>query len=186
MDNVITLSKATIGGMVQDTCTGREIQRRLGNNEAPTTWAKKQVKTGGLVEGLDYCLVLCHQNGNLETISNLQRPTHEYHFTVESTKSICMMSRTPTGRLIRDYFIECERQLKAVKPKTAMELVTEATILLAADVEVLKGDVQALKARNKVHDLENAKFAIQAMLDDAKASSYFFNPALVASPFGGN
>ena len=43
------------------------------------------------------------------------KPKIEYMLTIECAKHIALMSRTQVGRVVRDYFIECERDRRRSK-----------------------------------------------------------------------
>lgn len=48
-----------------------------------------------------------------EKVSAKGRPAKDIRLSVEGFKMFAMIARTPQGRKVREYFIECERQLKA-------------------------------------------------------------------------
>jgi phage anti-repressor protein len=41
------------------------------------------------------------------------RPAHQISLSIEGFKNWAMMSKTEVGKLVRRYFLECERQLKS-------------------------------------------------------------------------
>ena len=83
---------------------------------------KFQIERAGLVENEDYARAstsLLHpvdlnqqvgvlsQKGENLTVG---RPRVEYFLSMEAAKHIAMMNSSPIGRVIRQYFIECERR----------------------------------------------------------------------------
>ena len=82
----------------------------------------------GFVETLDW-------QGFQENSGKLGgRPSKKIMLTVDAAKSFCMMANTETGKQVRLYFIECERQLKEIvqspaksmSQMDAMEIANEA------------------------------------------------------------
>jgi phage anti-repressor protein len=43
------------------------------------------------------------------------RPSDSYMLTIDTFKCLAMMARTEKGKEVRQYFLECERELKAIK-----------------------------------------------------------------------
>lgn len=107
----IPISERQIDGELIKTCDGRELQAELGVTKDYTNWAKAQIKRARLVEDRDF--VKLAQKGALSATGQTR---HEYHFTVEAAKHIAMMSGTERGSEVREYFLACERQAKAVPP----------------------------------------------------------------------
>jgi phage anti-repressor protein len=48
-----------------------------------------------------------------EKVPTKGRPSENIRLSIEGFKMFAMIARTPQGRKVREYFIECERQLKA-------------------------------------------------------------------------
>lgn len=105
----IPISEHQIEGELIKTCDGRELQAELGVTKDYTTWAKAQIKRARLVESRDYLLT---QEG--EQLPSGTKWKSAYHFTIDAAKHIAMMSGTARGSEVRDYFLTCERQAKAV------------------------------------------------------------------------
>jgi phage anti-repressor protein len=42
------------------------------------------------------------------------RPGHSYQLTIDAFKCLAMMANTEKGKEVRQYFLECERELKAI------------------------------------------------------------------------
>lgn len=107
----IAINSRQIGDELTPTVSGRELHRELGIGKDYTNWAKAQIRRGGFIENSDF-VVHAQKGVNLAG----GRPTVEYHFTVEAGKHIGMLSGTPKGREVREYFLDCERRLKAAMP----------------------------------------------------------------------
>lgn len=107
-----------------------------------------------------------------ETRKNLVggRPTVKYHLTVDCAKSFCMMARTDTGKQVRFYFIECERQLKIAlqQPTRTLSFVENLELANAALTRQIN---QCRNTANKP-GLANIieQYSQPNMLDAAKAT----------------
>lgn len=108
--NIPIAQREIVGELVQ-TFDGRDLHADLGVAKDYTNWAKAQIKRARLVENKDY--VKLAQKGALSATGQTR---HEYHFTLEAGKHIGMMSGTPRGSEVREYFLACERQAKAAMP----------------------------------------------------------------------
>lgn len=76
----------------------------------------------GFIEGIDFCSFLSESIGG--------RPAKEYILSLDCAKSIAMVQRSDKGRQIRTYFIEAEKQFKAIAtPTQVQELYNRITVL---------------------------------------------------------
>lgn len=119
----IPLTDSEIGGATVQTVNARTLHESLQVKKDFSNWIKAQVKRAMLVENRDY-VVLAQKGENPAG----GRPGLEYHLTIEAGKHIAMLSGTAKGREVREYFIECERKVKAA----AVALTPTQTLLLAA------------------------------------------------------
>jgi anti-repressor protein len=88
--------------------------------------AKRAFLNAGFIEGIDYLIY-----EELPTAS-VPRPAEKISLTVDCLKNWAMMSGTEQGKIVRKYFLDCERVAKAKQipnlPKTKlgwMELAVE-------------------------------------------------------------
>lgn len=123
MDELIKINTNEEG---KRTVNGRDLYEFLEVKKDYSDWIKAQVKRARLREGIDF--IKFPQKGE----KNI-RPKIEYHFTIEAGKHIGMISGTDKGFEVRDYFIECERQLLEQKP--AIPSYPEALRQLADSLE---------------------------------------------------
>lgn len=70
-------------------------------------WISKRIYEYGFVEGVDYYLILSSKK-------NVSRGgvSKQYLLTLDMAKELCMVEKTDIAKKIRQYFIECEKQLK--------------------------------------------------------------------------
>lgn len=119
----IVINARQVGDELIPTADGRELHAELGVAKDYTNWVKAQIKRARLTENRDY--VVFAQKGVNPAGG---RPSAEYHFTVEASKHIAMMSGTSRGVEVREYFLECERRAKAVAVPAVKDPRTAALI----------------------------------------------------------
>ena len=91
----------------QQLVSGRELHEKLEINTPYKKWMCRMLDYG-FGENTDFSTV-----GQKCPIANggYQERT-DHILTIDMAKEICMIQRTPIGRKFRQYFIECEKQLK--------------------------------------------------------------------------
>ena len=88
--------------------SGRELHDFLEVGRDFTNWMKQMIGYG-FNEHADYEVYA--KNGENPSGG---RPSVDYSMTIDMAKEICMIQRTDKGKQARQYFIECEKRLKAV------------------------------------------------------------------------
>ncbi len=83
---------------------GRSLHKFLQVGSAYKDWLPRMVEYG-FVEGEDFCSFLSESGGG--------RPEINHRLTLDMAKHLCMIQRTERGKQARQYFIECEKRLKA-------------------------------------------------------------------------
>lgn len=77
---------------------------------------------------------------------------HKYFLTVDAAKSFCMMANTDAGKIVRGYFLQCERELKVVlakPPVTSLSLVESMQLAnesLAREIKLYQSNLPGLIA----------------------------------------
>lgn len=92
-------------GLIQSV-DARRLHQWLGIGKDFSTWIKEQIARAGLVEHEDY-EVFTRSGENLFG----GRPAKDYVLTPDAAKEIAMMSSSDKGKLIRNFFIDCEKRL---------------------------------------------------------------------------
>lgn len=54
--------------------------------------------------------------------TKFKKVTYTYMVTIDTAKELCMLSKTRIGRIIRQYFIHCEKQLRILDAKKLEQL----------------------------------------------------------------
>src|SRR5690606_30972796 len=105
--------------------SARELYEFLGYNK--TAWArwyqKNIIKNDFAIEGVDFQTFDIVSNGN---------QTKDFALTVDFAKRLSMMARTEKGEQARQYFIECEKQLKEQQSKLQINLRDPETVVQLA------------------------------------------------------
>lgn len=67
-------------------------------------WIVRRIEEYGFCESVDFCSFLSESSGG--------RPAKEYHISLNMGKELAMVEKNAHGRIIRQYFIECEKALQ--------------------------------------------------------------------------
>lgn len=86
----------------QPTVSARELHEKLNIGTKFTTWFER-MKEYGFSEGNEFF----PKRG--ETSEQGGRPQTDFQISVDMAKQICMIQRSPEGKMIRQYFIDLEK-----------------------------------------------------------------------------
>lgn len=100
---------------------GKELHEFLEIKTAYKDWFPRMCAYG-FEEGKDFCSILSQSTGG--------RPGTDHALTIEMAKEISMIQRTEKGRQARQYFIECEKQLKELHSLNCLSAEMQAVIIL--------------------------------------------------------
>jgi phage anti-repressor protein len=145
MNDLITITMARIGGESIQTVNARDLYAFLDVGRDFPSWFKSRLDQGGFAETIDYITndfspVLGKNTGKgdldsfeSENQGGRGRPTKDYFVSLDMAKHIAMMERNERGKEARQYFIDCEKRLKAMPAMTSMVspdpgLVTDLTL----------------------------------------------------------
>jgi phage anti-repressor protein len=97
---------------------GRRLHAFLQIETRYNDWFER-MKEYGFVEGVDFYSKMS------KTSPNGGRPSINHDLTIDMAKEISMIQRNERGKQARQYFIECEKRLKALpqKPMTQSEII---------------------------------------------------------------
>lgn len=111
---LIKITYTKIDHELIQTVDARELHAKLESKRKFSTWMLYQIDKGGFIEDKDYI-----KNGDMDVTKNsaLQgtKKNHgnakcEYYVTIDVAKHIAMMSHTEYGKIIRQYFIDKEKE----------------------------------------------------------------------------
>ena len=157
--SILPVAQSNINSEIQLTVDARQLYGALQVQTPFKDWVHRAVDAAGLEENHDYFQVLAQPE---MTGAQICAPVisgsgmdqrKDYCFTLDAAKHIAMMARTDIGKQVRDYFIECEKQLRT---KQAPKDYIEALRALADSEEArLAAEEARLAAERKAK--ENAE-----------------------------
>lgn len=109
-----------------------------------------------LIEKQDYIILTNVESVNHKGFSAQEKAAaarlKKIMFTVDAAKAFCMMSETEAGKIVRSYFLQCERELKRimvnppVKTLSRVELLELASESLARELALYNSNKPGLIA----------------------------------------
>lgn len=127
MNELITLHSQTIAGAITETISARELHSFLESKQDFSTWVKARISDYGFQENVDFVKAkdqAPQKNGAKESMGYENWAVRvEYYITLDMAKELAMVERNEKGKQARQYFIECEKKLRAAQPQVAGELV---------------------------------------------------------------
>lgn len=123
-------------------------------------YSRKDPALGALktnfVENVDFSPC---KDGEIQNHGNIDK----YYLTVDCFKSLCMMARTQRGKDVRNYFIQCEKELKKGVSNTSIDIRSISRIDLARLIIESESEKKVLVEQNTVlsHQLQEAQPAIE-------------------------
>ena len=149
MNELIKLNEIQLNDETVQTVNARELHAFLESRQDFSTWIKRKLERLRLTENKDFCTApQIYGTANGGSAERL-----EYFITLDTAKHIAMMENTDRGFEVRDYFIECEKQLRqAFNPKQKFLLnILEANDELSRAVAINQYEVGYVKPlENKV------------------------------------
>ena len=105
--DIFSFSQKKFQDKVQDTVNARDLHKRLESKQHFADWIKKRLRR--FKEGRDYLnhkvmIQVLHQGGYRKATQI------EYFLTIDTATSIALMEDNKQGDIIREYFIEIEKQ----------------------------------------------------------------------------
>lgn len=105
MNEIITITTATINDEEVNAVNARELWQKLESKQRFSDWIKDRLE--GFTEGQDYVFHKITKN-----LPRGGRPEVDYIISLDVAKHIAMLERNEKGRKIRQYFIEVEKQYR--------------------------------------------------------------------------
>lgn len=99
--NLISIFNGVIANQSVQLCNARTLHEFLEVKNHFKDWIKDRITDYGFQQNEDYIIVTERTAG---------RPRKEYHITLDMGKELAMVERNEKGRMVRKYFIECERK----------------------------------------------------------------------------
>jgi phage anti-repressor protein len=144
------LIKITTNEQGSKVVSARDLYEFLGyESNKFARWAKSKILENDFaIENQDWQGLDINVQGNI---------TKDYALSIDFSKRLSQMARTAKGEEIRNYFIDCEKQLQAPKELTKKEI-----LLLA-----LESEERALAAESKILELQPKVEAFDRVIDNS-------------------
>lgn len=125
----------------------RKLHAALGSQQDYSTWLGSRIRKYGFIKECDFRVF----QRSVEN-PNGGRPPEDCVVTMDMAKHLAMVEQTPTGKLVRDYFIECERRAHEqdapeVQAAKIAAMPKSAILMLAAQQA---DEIERLESRNAV------------------------------------
>lgn len=104
MGELIVINQQRIGNETVESVNARNVHSFLGINKDFSNWIKNQIRRADLEEEKDWV--------KLALKGELGQQIIDYYLTLDAAKHIAMMSRSPRGKELRQYFIDYEKNAK--------------------------------------------------------------------------
>ena len=105
MNELINITKTTINDEEVNAVNARELWQKLESKQRFADWIKDRLE--GFTEGQDYVF-----HKITKTLPSGGRPEVDYIISIDVAKHIAMLERNEQGRLVRQYFIEVEKNAR--------------------------------------------------------------------------
>lgn len=151
-NNLIPITAASIGGDKQQGVNARDLHAFLEVKTAFKDWIARRIEDFDFKEDSDFCSFLSESSGG--------RPSKEYVLTLNMAKELSMVERNEKGKQARQYFIQCEKQLKVAQQQFAIPQTYAEALRLAADKEEENQRLK-VKIEEDAPRVEMAKRAIE-------------------------
>lgn len=125
--SLITVFNGSISNQTVQLANARDLHSFLESNQDFSNWISNRISEYGFVQDEDYITLEIKTRG---------RPRKEYHITLDMGKELAMVERNEKGRMVRKYFIECERRALEQSKQLALP-EPEKPKLIEIDADVL-------------------------------------------------
>jgi anti-repressor protein len=112
MNELIKVDQQTIGQEVKQTVNARDLHQFLEVGRDFSNWIKGRINRFGFIKDVDYVIGENVSSPVLVSSKNKAHEAIDYFITLDMAKELSMVERNAKGKQARQYFIECEKQLK--------------------------------------------------------------------------
>ncbi|MEH3108892.1 MAG: antA/AntB antirepressor family protein [Agrobacterium cavarae] len=145
------VTEGRIGGNLVQTVNARDLHAFLVVKSEFRNWIKNRIDEFGFTENVDYATTVEIYRGG---------ERKNYFITLDMGKELGMVERTPKGKEVRQYFIECERRAHSastLKIPTTAEAFASAFQMIAEAQRVQVQQAAEIAATNeRVDRMEQA------------------------------
>lgn len=131
----------------QQCVNARELHGFLESKQEFSNWVKSRITKYGFTEGVDF---------TIDKFINGKATQKDYLISIDMAKELSMVEQNEKGKQARQYFIECEKQLRVVKPTLSFEEQVKLTLGMAQEkIEALECKVMEDAPKVALHDLKH-------------------------------
>lgn len=117
VSNALKLTTTTIGTELIETCNARAIWEFVESKQNFADWIKNRISKYGFIEGQDF---------TVHKFMIGKASAFDYHCTTAMAKELGMVEANEKGKLVRQYFIECEKLAKEAQQElTPLEMMAQ-------------------------------------------------------------
>lgn len=164
MNQLIKIEAAQVGDATIQTVDARVLHAFLENRDHFSTWIKERIEQYGFLENQDFT----SYSANAEKGG---RPRIEFALSLDMAKELSMVERNAKGKEARQYFLDCERQAKAVALSPAnlsrMQLI-ELAMQSEQERLLLEAQVAEQAPKVEIHDRISESLSTLCIRDAAK------------------
>jgi anti-repressor protein len=162
MNQLIKIEAAQVGDATVQTVNARDLHGFLESGQEFRHWIKARIEQYEFAENQDFTTSENFIRGGKAT---------DYHLTIDMAKELAMVERNAKGKEARQYFIECERQAKAVALSPAnlsrMQLI-ELAMQSEQERLLLEAQVAEQAPKVEIHDRISESVSTLCIRDAAK------------------
>ncbi len=163
---MIPVTNSTLSGRPAQLVDARLLHQFLEVGRDFSTWIKERVEEFSFVEGEDFMLIAAPP---IRGAGNRGKRT-DYFLTLDMAKELAMVERTPQGRQIRRYFIECEQQLRQLQQALPPAMIAVPARLSRAERQAINRQAWADVAGQTTAAFHARRESlIQARLEESKS-----------------
>lgn len=156
---LVKITEIQIGTETTNSVNARDLWKALESKQDFSTWIKARIEKLRLIEGRDYLLHKFMEQVN-KGVSAGGHNKIDYIVTIDIAKHLAMIEMTDKGHQVREYFIECEKNLKKHQlPQTYAEALMELALAekekerLALESQTRQKTIDLLTHTNKTYTM---------------------------------
>jgi len=111
---LIPTVSGSLDGQTQALVNARDLHQFLESKQHFADWIKNRINEYGFTQDVDFLGVHTVMSTEAGFFGRREKTVTDYHLSLDMAKELCMVERNDKGRHARRYFIEMEKQAKAL------------------------------------------------------------------------
>lgn len=111
---LIPTVSGSMDGQTQALVNARDLHQFLESKQHFADWIKNRINEYGFTQDVDFLGVHTVMSTEAGFFGRREKTVTDYHLSLDMAKELCMVERNDKGRQARRYFIEMEKQAKAL------------------------------------------------------------------------